>query len=77
MFFFFGYGPGILFLLLGLFMILSGFRRPRDRDRLIYSGVGSIAVGLGNLLMLVSMLLGLGVVAIGVAVILWAARLRG
>ena len=73
--FFFGYGPGILFILLGPVIILGGLRRPRDRKRLVRSGIGSIIVGLGNLLMLHNWPAGLAVVGLGVWIIWSAARL--
>jgi hypothetical protein len=76
MFLFFGYGPGIFFILLGTFMILRGLGRPGDRRRLVRSGMGSILVGLGNLAMLRSWIVGLAAVGLGVWIIFSAARTR-
>lgn len=77
MFFLFGYGPGIFFILLGPFIMLGGIRRPRDRKRLAISGVGSIVVGIGNLLLPMNWIAGLAIVAVGFGIILYAAKLRG
>lgn len=76
MIFFFGYGPGIFFILLGPFFILGGVRRPRDRKRMVRSGIGSIIVGIGNLLMLHNWPAGLAIVGLGFYVIVTAARMR-
>lgn len=76
MFIFFGGAIGITFLILGPFLILGSIRRPRDRKRLLYSGVGSIVVGLGNLLIPASFVAGLALVIVGAAVIATAVGIR-
>lgn len=76
MFIFFGAGTGIAFLLLGPFIIIGGLRRPRDRKRLIWSGFGSMVIGLGNLLMRKNLLLGLALVALGLYIVIKAAFLK-
>jgi hypothetical protein len=72
---FFGYGPGIFFILLGPFIILGGLRRPGGRRRIVRSGLGSILVGLGNIAMLHNWIAGLVVVGLGVWMIFGAARM--
>ncbi len=76
MFVFLGAGTGIAFLLLGPFIIIGGLRRPRDRKRLIWSGFGSMVIGLGNLLMRKNLLLGLTLVGLGLYIVIKAAFLR-
>lgn len=77
MFFFFGDGIGVGFLILGPFLIFGGLRRPRDRRRLVYSGLGSMVVGLGNILMPRNLLLGVLALLAGVGLIVHAARQAG
>jgi hypothetical protein len=74
--FFFGYGPGLFFVFLGIAIILGGIKRPHDRKRLALSGVASIVVGLGNLMLPHNWIAGLAIVAIGLYVVLAAARMR-
>ncbi|MDH7601709.1 MAG: hypothetical protein QHI38_06130 [Armatimonadota bacterium] len=76
MFIFFGAGTGIAFLLLGPFIIIGGLRRPRDRKRLVWSGFGSMVIGLGNLLMRKNLLMGLALVGIGLYIVIKAAFLK-
>lgn len=76
MFIFFGAGTGIAFLLLGPFIIIGGLRRPRDRKRLVWSGFGSMVIGLGNLVLAKNLLLGLGLIALGLYIIIRAAFLK-
>ena len=76
MFIFFGAGTGIAFLLLGPFIIIGGLRRPRDRKRLVWSGFGSMVIGLGNLVLAKNLLLGLGLIGLGLYIIIRAAFLR-
>ena len=64
----------IVVLAIGTFLIFSGIRQPRDRKRLLYSGVGSIVVGLGNLLILASFIAGLALVIVGAGVIAASVR---
>jgi|GEM_PF-5987621 hypothetical protein len=76
MFIFFGAGTGIAFLLVGPFIIIGGLRRPRDRRRLVWSGFGSMVIGLGNLVLAKNLLLGLGLIGLGLYIIIRAAFLR-
>lgn len=74
---FFGIVPGIIFLMLGLFLVLTGLWRTRDRPRLLIAGFGAILVGIGNFLTVQSMFAGLVLIAGGFVVILNARRARG
>ncbi|MGQ9455637.1 MAG: hypothetical protein ACUVRS_04250 [Armatimonadota bacterium] len=76
MFIFFGAGTGVAFLLLGPFIIIGGLRRPRDRKRLTWSGFGSMVIGLGNLVMPKSLLLGLALVGMGLYIVIRAAFIK-
>jgi hypothetical protein len=76
MFIFFGAGTGIAFLLVGPFIIIGGLRRPRDRRRLVWSGFGSMVIGLGNVVLAKNLLLGLGLIGLGLYIIIRAAFLR-
>lgn len=76
MFIFFGTGTGIAFLLLGPFIIIGGLRRPRDRKRLVWSGFGSMVIGLGNLVMARNLLLGLALIGLGLYIVIKAAFIK-
>jgi hypothetical protein len=75
MFFFFGYGPGIVFFLLGPFIIIGGLRRGQDRRKLWRSGLGSMMVGAGNILILHNWMAGLAVIGVGIWMIVSAVRM--
>ena len=76
MHFLLGDGIGIAFILLGLFLLLSGVKREDSRNKLTYSGVGAIVVGFGNMLLLRIPLLGMLALAAGLFLILTGARTR-
>ena len=68
------YAVGTLFLLLGLVMFWSAVKRPEVRERAIYSGIGSIMVGVGNMAMPTNLLIGGAVLILGVFVVFASAR---
>ena len=68
------YGFGILFMLLGVLMFWSAARRPEVRERAIYSGMGSIMVGVGNVALPTNLLIGAAILILGVFVVFASAR---
>ena len=75
MFFFFGVGA-IPFLILGPFLIIGGLRRPAARRRMVYSGLGSLVLGAGELLLPHNLAGGIGLIAIGAMTIFVAIRME-
>ena len=58
-----------IFVLLGLVLFYRAATQSRGRARFTTSGIGSVLVGIGNLLMLRSVVLGILCVAIGFVLI--------
>lgn len=73
---FIGDGIGAVFIVLGLFLVLSGLRRRRGRNRAVDSGIGAVLVGIGNVLLTRNLLPAIIALVAGVVVIVMAARLR-
>lgn len=67
-------GIGIVFIFLGVFLIYRGLVDSPNRERLIYSGLGAIAVGAGNVILPVDQLGGIAGLVIGMFLIYYAAR---
>ena len=67
---------GIVFIALGAFLIYRGVVYAADRERLLTSGVGAVAVGIGNILLPRSALASIAALLIGGYLILSASRLR-
>jgi len=67
---------GVLFLVLAAFLFYSAVGRPEQRERMIYSGIGSMMVGVGNIVVPRNMLIGLGMLALGVYVVVTSSKSR-